>query len=50
VTQLRDIDRVVAQRFRRQEPCTHALVEAAGCYWHLVDLLRIGIFLVIYLI
>ncbi len=41
---------VVAGRFRRNERTSHELVEAAGCYWHLVDLLWIGIFLVLYLI
>lgn len=41
---------VIGNRFRRGQPSSHALVEAAGCYWHLVDLLWIGILLVIYLL
>lgn len=40
----------VAARFRSREPVSEALTEAAGCYWHLVDLLWIGIFTLAYLI
>ncbi len=41
---------VVASRYRQGQTPDHRLVEAAGCYWHLVDLLWIGIFLILYLI
>jgi nitric oxide reductase NorE protein len=41
---------VLAGRFRRGVPTSHALTESAGCYWHLVDLLWIGILLVLYLL
>lgn len=41
---------VVADRFRQGAVPGHRLIEAAGCYWHLVDLLWIGIFLILYLI
>jgi nitric oxide reductase NorE protein len=41
---------VVARRLRRAQPSSPALVESAGCYWHLVDLLWIGIFVVLYLL
>jgi nitric oxide reductase NorE protein len=41
---------VIAARLRRAQPSSHTLIEAAGCYWHLVDLLWIGIFLVLYLL
>ena len=41
---------LVAGRMRRGAPCSMALTEAAGCYWHLVDLLWVGIFLVVYLV
>ncbi len=41
---------VVAARYRGGAEPDHRLVEAAGCYWHLVDLLWIGIFLILYLI
>lgn len=41
---------VVAGRYREGPAPDHRLVEGAGCYWHLVDLLWIGIFLILYLI
>ena len=41
---------VIAGRSRRAQPSSHALIEAAGCYWHLVDLLWVGIFVVLYLL
>lgn len=41
---------IVAARFRGEDQPGHVLTEAAGCYWHLVDLLWIGIFLVLYLL
>lgn len=41
---------IIAARFRGEDQPGHVLTEAAGCYWHLVDLLWIGIFLVIYLL
>lgn len=41
---------VVAARRRRAEQPSAILIEAAGCYWHLVDLLWIGIYLVMYLL
>lgn len=41
---------IVASRFRGEEQPGHVLTEAAGCYWHLVDLLWIGIFLLLYLL
>ena len=41
---------IVAGRFRGEEQPGHVLAEAAGCYWHLVDLLWIGIFLLLYLL
>jgi nitric oxide reductase NorE protein len=41
---------VVAARYREEAAPGQRLVEAAGCYWHLVDLLWIGIFLILYLI
>lgn len=40
----------IAARLNRGETVGPVLAEAAGCYWHLVDLLWIGIFLVLYLI
>lgn len=40
----------VSGRMRRRQPSSEALVESAGCYWHLVDLLWIGIFTIAYLI
>lgn len=41
---------VVVSRYRHHKAVTDELVEAAGCYWHLVDLLWIGIFSIVYLI
>lgn len=41
---------VVAARYRGEDQPGHVLTEAAGCYWHLVDLLWIGIFLMLYLL
>lgn len=41
---------IVAARFRGENQPGHVLVEGAGCYWHLVDLLWIGIFLMLYLL
>jgi nitric oxide reductase NorE protein len=40
----------VAARLRRSGNAGEPLIEAAGCYWHLVDLLWIGIFLLLYLL
>lgn len=40
----------VSSRMRRRESANETLVESAGCYWHLVDLLWIGIFSVAYLL
>jgi nitric oxide reductase NorE protein len=41
---------MVAGRMAQGEECSHALTEATGCYWHLVDLLWVGIYLVVYLL
>ncbi|MGE4305796.1 MAG: cytochrome c oxidase subunit 3 [Novosphingobium sp.] len=41
---------VVANHMQRETAADERLIEAAGCYWHLVDLLWIGIFAVIYLL
>jgi nitric oxide reductase NorE protein len=41
---------IVAARYRGESQPGHVMTEAAGCYWHLVDLLWIGIFLVLYLL
>jgi len=41
---------VVVSQYRRRKAVTEELVEAAGCYWHLVDLLWIGIFSIVYLV
>jgi len=41
---------VVANRFRQETAPSHELTEAASCYWHLVDLLWVGIFMVLYLL
>ncbi len=41
---------VVSNRFRSTLQPSEQLVEAGGCYWHLVDLLWIGIFLILYLL
>ena len=40
----------VAARQRRGVATGPRLTEAAGCYWHLVDLLWVGIFVVLYLV
>lgn len=40
----------LAGRMRKGPPPGEIFTEAAGCYWHLVDLLWIGIFLVLYLL
>jgi nitric oxide reductase NorE protein len=39
----------VAVSLRRQESPGETLLESAGCYWHLVDLLWIAIFTIAYL-
>ena len=41
---------VLSSRYRGQTEPSEKLVEGVGCYWHLVDLLWIGIFLVLYLL
>ncbi len=41
---------LVARRYATAQRPGHLLVEAAGCYWHLVDLLWIEIFLILYLL
>lgn len=41
---------VVAMRRWHNIAVTEDLLEASGCYWHLVDLLWIGIFSIVYLI
>lgn len=41
---------IVANRMRKGIATDERLIEAAGCYWHLVDLLWIGIFALIYLL
>lgn len=41
---------VIGRRFQKERPIGEKLVEGAGCYWHLVDLLWIGIFSLTYLI
>jgi len=40
----------LAARYRRGQPVSEDTSEAAGCYWHLVDLLWIGIFSLVYLV
>ncbi|MCX7806359.1 MAG: BatA domain-containing protein [Planctomycetota bacterium] len=40
----------VAREYRLDRHPGHRLLEAAGCYWHLVDLLWVGIFLILYLL
>jgi nitric oxide reductase NorE protein len=40
----------LARRLRSGRSSSVVVMEAAGCYWHLVDLLWIGIFLVIYIL
>ena len=40
----------VAGRMKQPRPLKEELTEAAGCYWHLVDLLWIGIFTIAYLL
>jgi nitric oxide reductase NorE protein len=40
----------VAARLRQGQEPGEPLIEAAGCYWHLVDLLWIAIFLLLYLL
>ena len=40
----------LARRLAAGRVCNAVVKEAAGCYWHLVDLLWIGIFLVIYVL
>lgn len=41
---------VVATRFLKSSDASVELIESAGCYWHLVDLLWVGIFSIIYLV
>ncbi|HEX4375699.1 MAG TPA: cytochrome c oxidase subunit 3 [Steroidobacteraceae bacterium] len=40
----------LARRLTAGRASSTVVMEAAGCYWHLVDLLWIGIFLVIYVL
>ncbi len=40
----------IARKLRREETVAEELSESAGCYWHLVDLLWIGIFSLAYLL
>jgi len=40
----------VGESLRKGNVVGETLIESAGCYWHLVDLLWIGIFLILYLL
>ncbi len=40
----------LTRRLRAGHSSSVVVMEAAGCYWHLVDLLWIGVFLVIYIL